>query len=592
MDKDHKIHNEEKYLKSYEKKLRSAYMRKVRNMFRLKKLRHKILASFSIVLFFVVLLSGFTIYSINAVNDDIESVLDQEMEVLITSERLVINLLDRTRLIQGHFLFGDIEYKRSYEAGLEESTNLEERAIEIIDSPDFLASLGKMSEWGDIAEEIFATYRLGRIPEARTMLDESLEPFGIELINEFQMHADNAEERITALSEEIQQNISTMMIFGVVISIIVIVLGITIAIFTARMITKPIGTLMKRMKSIAAGNLDNEALTVHTEDEIGQLVKASNDMNESMREIILKITDVTRSLSVHSEELTESTLEVRQGTEQISTTMEQLASGSETQASQASALSGIMANFSEKIEGVNQSTMLMQKESNGVLEMTNEGSVYMDSSTKQMQSIDTIVKEAVIKVEGLDEKAQDISKLVTVIREVADQTNLLALNAAIEAARAGEHGRGFAVVADEVRKLAEQVGRSVTDISEIVTTIQTAFNEVTAELNNGYKEVKGGTLQIQKTGEQFTGIRDSVTDMFGKIEHISDYLSEFAASSQKMNASIQEITAVSEESAAGTEQTFASTQQSNSAMEEVAGSAKDLATLAEELNGLLYQFKV
>lgn len=592
MDKDHKIHNEEKYLKSYVKKVRSAYMRKVRNMFRLKKLRHKILASFSIVLFFVVLLSGFTIYSINAVNDDIESVLDQEMEVLITSERLVINLLDRTRLIQGHFLFGDIEYKRSYEAGLEESTNLEERAIEIIDSPDFLASLGKMSEWGDIAEEIFATYRLGRIPEARTMLDESLEPFGIELISEFQMHADNAEERITALSEEIQQNIYTMMIFGVVISIIVIVLGITIALFTARMITKPIRTLMKRMQSIAAGNLDNEALTVHTEDEVGQLVKASNDMNQSMREIILKITDVTRSLSVHSEELTESTLEVRQGTEQISTTMEQLASGSETQASQASALSGIMANFSEKIEEVNQSTMLMQKESNGVLEMTNEGSVYMDSSTKQMQSIDTIVKEAVIKVEGLDEKAQDISKLVTVIREVADQTNLLALNAAIEAARAGKHGRGFAVVADEVRKLAEQVGRSVTDISEIVTTIQTAFNEVTTQLNNGYKEVKGGTLQIQKTGEQFTGIRDSVTDMFGKIEHISDYLSEFAASSQKMNASIQEITAVSEESAAGTEQTFASTQQSNSAMEEVAGSAKDLATLAEELNDLLHQFKV
>src|SRR5690606_14324370 len=119
-------------------------------------------------------------------------------------------------------------YKRSYDAGLEESTVLENHALEVIDSPEFLSSLGKLTEWGDIAEEIFSTYRMGRVPEARDMLDEELEPFGKELINEFYLHADSAEQSIIELSDDIQKNIYTMMIVGAVISAIVFILVVAI----------------------------------------------------------------------------------------------------------------------------------------------------------------------------------------------------------------------------------------------------------------------------------------------------------------------------------------------------------------------------
>src|SRR5690606_22934243 len=146
-----------------------------------------------------------------------------------------------------------------------------------------------------------------------------------------------------------------------------------------------------------------------------------------------------------------------------------------------------------------------------VLEMTHEGHELMEGSKSQMENIDKIVRDVVEKVQGLEHSAKKISNLVVVIRDISEQTNLLALNAAIEAARAGEHGKGFAVVAEEVRKLAEGVGSSVTDIQEIVKDIQNETNIVTNSLENGYMEVQQGTKQIQKTGETFETIKNAVT---------------------------------------------------------------------------------
>src|SRR5690625_3746532 len=215
----------------------------------------------------------------------------------------------------------------------------------------------------------------------------------------------------------------------------------------------------------------------------------------------------------------------------------------------------------------------------------------MNASTKQMAKIDEIVQDAVQKVEVLDKNSHEITKLVSVIQDIADQTNLLALNAAIEAARAGEHGQGFAVVANEVRKLAEEVSASVTDITNIVERNHAESNAVTEALHSGYDEVSHGATQIKETGETFNQINTSVMNMAERISVVSGNLSEIVASSQQMNSSIQEIAAISEQSAAGVEQTTASSQQTSSAMEEVVENTNELATLAEDLNQLGHKYK-
>ncbi|RKQ32532.1 methyl-accepting chemotaxis protein [Oceanobacillus halophilus] len=567
-------------------------MKKLGNLLNFKSVRAKILFGFGIVIVLAILLSTYTIFSIHKINSDLSEMMDRELSLLITDEQLANNMAHRSSLIRGYLLFESQTYKEEFQAGTENSIELENQALELSDSDELARLLEKKIEWGTLTDEVFAEYDQGNEEKAIELMETMVQPLGNELLEGFNNLALEREQEIKELGENIESSGETIFLFGIIISILVVVLGIIVSGITSFSITRPIRTVMEQMKSIASGNLNNEALHTKSRDEIGQLVHATNEMNDSMREIMIKINDVSTTVSTHSEELTQSANEIRSGTEQISTTMEELASGSETQANNTSDLSSMMGTYSQKMEEANTNGERVQEESHQVLEMTMEGSQLMDSSMKQMENIDKIVKESAQKVQGLDNQSQEISKLVYVIKDVADQTNLLALNAAIEAARAGEQGRGFAVVADEVRKLAEQVADSVTDISTIVGNIQNEFNVVTDYLNNGYQEVDQGTNQIRLTGEKFNGIRNSVTDMAENIKMITDNISDITSGTQEMNSSIQEIAAVSEESAAGVEETAAASQQTTSSMEEVAGSADELAKLAEELNGLVRQFKL
>ncbi|WP_342441644.1 methyl-accepting chemotaxis protein [Lysinibacillus sp. FSL K6-0057] len=272
--------------------------------------------------------------------------------------------------------------------------------------------------------------------------------------------------------------------------------------------------------------------------------------------------------------------------------MQELASGTETQASTTGDLAETMTAFKRSIHETTQEGIELSKHSSHVQNLTVSGKSLMVQSTKQMATINEIVLDSVKKVENLNEQSAEISKLVSVIDDISNQTNLLALNAAIEAARAGEHGKGFAVVADEVRKLAEQVQFSVTDIATIVHRIQGETGNVTSALQTGYEEVKKGTTQLDQTNETFEKISDAVEDMIDNITTISTNLNQLAQNSETINASIDDMASISQESAAGVEQTTATVEETAATMDEIARSANQLAGMAEELNTQLQQFKI
>lgn len=376
----------------------------------------------------------------------------------------------------------------------------------------------------------------------------------------------------------------------VVALIIVIIIGVILSLLITNRITKPIKSVMYRMNKIAAGDLSDPPLISHSADETGQLVRASNKMGENMRHLLDEMQTASEAVRHHSEDLTQFANEVHAGTDQIAATMEELAAGSETQAHSANQLAHGMGEFDTKMKDVNEKGELTETNSKKVQNLTDEGSRRMQASKEQMDTIYHIVHEAVEKVRGLDQQSKQISELITIVHDIADQTNLLALNASIEAARAGEHGQGFAVVATEIRKLAEEVATSVTDITEIVGNIQQESMNVTTSLQTGYQEVEVGASQIQTTLETFVQINTSITQMGEHITNMSNHLRDMTASSQDMNRSIEEVASSAEQAAAGIEEISATTEETSSSMEEIVRNSEKMEKLADKLHQMMTKF--
>ncbi|MER2226495.1 MAG: methyl-accepting chemotaxis protein [Carnobacterium sp.] len=564
----------------------------MKNRFKFKSIRAKILAGFAVTIVLMLVLSFYTINSINKTNDSVKQILEQEMALLIVDEKLSTNMNKRTSLMRGFMLYEDESYRQEFEDETDISIALENQALELSDSEKLDELISKKIEWGMLTDEALAAYDNGDMESVREIMVGQAQPIEKELVAGFSELAEEREKEINTIGQEAIGNGERVAIIGIIIMILVAVLSVVVAYLTSNNIVKPLNVVMQRMQSISAGDLSSEPLEITEKDETGKLSISMNKMQKTVKSVMKGIAKASEDLSSHSEELNQSASEVKSGSEQVAITMQELATGSETQATTASNLAVVMENFTKKVQSTNKNGEKIKDSSMGVLSMTTEGKQYMEDTSRQMAKIDEIVQDAVAKMATLDNQTQEINNLVVIIQKIADQTNLLALNAAIEAARAGEHGRGFAVVADEVRKLAEQVAVSIADITGFVEKIQTESKRVSDSLQTGYVEVEEGTSQIAKTGQTFNQINASVTTMVDGIKGISENLESIKVNSEIMNSSIEEIASVSEESAAGVEQTSAASQQITSSMEEVAGSSEQLANLAENLTEMVSHFKL
>ena len=559
----------------------------------MKSIKAKVLVAFSLIISLCVILGAFNIYSSNKSLVYSQDIIERELPLLIQDEKLLYNLAQRTAFVRAYILYGDDSYKERFLQYTEESQDIQEELLALSDSDKAKELIEKSVDWRTmIVERVFIQYEKGNEERAKEILKNEVAPISNEVMEGFKELASKREELIVASGETVIESGKSVKTTSIIMSIAAVLIGLVLALITANLITTPLLKIRDRMKMVADGELNHEPLEQKSYDELGELTVSANQMQKNLRDTIEKMLVVSQSVTNQSEDLTQSANEVQQGSKQIASTMYELSEGSESQASRAAEMVRMMDDFTGRIELAHLEGADVARSSTEILSLTKDGTALMRSSVQQMESIDGIVKNAVEQVKGLDSQSQQISQLVQVIKDISNQTNLLALNAAIEAARAGEHGKGFAVVADEVRKLAEEVTHSVGDITNIVSAIQNGSKTVVHSLEDGYTQVDEGTKQITLTGRTFETINHSVGNMEMKIQHITEELNYISTNSKKINQAIEDIAAVSEESAAGIEQVSASAQQSSSSMDEITNHASELASSAELLTAQVKKFQL
>ena len=398
-------------------------------------------------------------------------------------------------------------------------------------------------------------------------------------------------EKQQAIDEAKDKMASSITALFIVI-ILSILLGIVIALFIARIITKPIKAIQEVSIRIAEGDLTVDKVKVTSKDEVGQLTIAINTMIDNIKSLIKETAMLSQQVAASSEELTASANEISTGIEQVSATTEELASGASTLAEHANNTMDKIQQVSKEIEQINQNANQLGESSHKADLASKNGTDSVKKSMEQMTRIQGNVSSTANIIQGLGEKSKEINQILQVINDIASQTNLLALNAAIEAARAGEQGRGFAVVADEVRKLAEQAEKSTNQISGIVLAVQKEAEESGAAMNHVVQEVQAGTEAMEKNGEAFKEIAEIIDEMNQKIKEVTEAAKQINNSMGMAVESVENIAGISEESSAGTEELAASMEQQNASMQEINGMAASLAKVAENLEEAMAKFKL
>ena len=523
-----------------------------------------------IIIAFMVVLIGIGIWSLHSMNSKLEQIIKENNVKTMLAQKIQneAHTIDNGVLVIA--IVNDPSRTQSEQKMIENARvtfkNTLEQLEKIEKTPKGKALIDDIKENFDITQmtigKVLEHITAGDAQQGRDLLTGSLE-ISAKLTESCNSLMKYQEERSNISGEEAQGTFITAFVALTACGIVVFVIAVGLGLWLTKSITKPLSEGVFVAQRIAEGDLTAHIETVGT-DETGQLMGALKHMVTKLQGIISEVKTAAENIASASHELNASS--------------ELMSKGAGEQAGRAAQVATASEEMSQTVLDIAKNTSSIETSAIDTTKLAKNGEMVVNKSVDKVKFIAKTIDQSAQLIKSLGERSNQIGEIVNVINDIADQTNLLALNAAIEAARAGEQGRGFAVVADEVRKLAERTGNSTAEIGNMVKSIQNEVHQIVISMENITKEVKAGVDLSTEAGGVLRSIVESADKLHLMVQQIASATEEMAATSEEINKDIEMISSLS----AGT----------SGSSGEIAKASHELSQLSINLEDVVKGFKV
>lgn len=422
-------------------------------------------------------------------------------------------------------------------------------------------------------------------PQGRSLSQSVLKLWQDVLLVETDLQTVGVNELKTAIVTAQKKSVATRNIV-----LIMLVVAFSLGFITIRSISQPLYHLRKAMLGLAEGNLQMPTMPSATQDDIGETAKAYEDSVNKLRDMISRVSEVTSSLTTIVSELSPQIAATGAAADIVSQTMNELARGTQEQARAADEVASTIHSVVEQIDRTGQKTKVIAEYSTTVIAEARQGEEDTQTILRHINDLSDSSNKATTVIQSLQERSVQIETIVGKIREITEQTQLLALNASIEAARAGEYGRGFGVVAHEVGKLAEKSAQSVHDVEDVLGSIQEMVLNAVQVMEESVNQASQGRRVITETSERFNQIFASINKVAAEIQTVAIETSNLSQANQRVLEEIDTIAAISEQTAANTEEVMATVENQAGSVTQVAEAMKKLNDCSQELDVSVNRF--
>ncbi|WED54415.1 methyl-accepting chemotaxis protein [Exiguobacterium profundum] len=524
-----------------------------------------------------------------------DRVLSEGMQEMLLAENLSLAVTDAERYLNYYMLVANPKTLISLQGAQEQRDELMKKLKASSSDEKVLSWLGDLEKFNELLDR-----EMNRAVELRqqqdeigykTVLNTSVTPTTDRVRMTVTDLVEYKDELLASETKAVQAEAESSILWMLIISIGGVVIGILSLLALQRLFLKPINRLGRQARIMAEGDLTGEDIEVASNDELGDLVTAFNEMKHNLVGLIRRVGEASDKVTAYSEELYASTDHVATTTQGVSRLFEEMnvaAQGSSKRAEEGT------IGVNQAVDGLNQIAAASQgvnEQTIHTLEAANGGLETVQLAEKRMQEIRRANELTQQMVNRLSNQSLEIEKITRSITAITEQTNLLALNAAIEAARAGEHGKGFAVVAAEVRKLAEESKQSAIQIQTVVRDIQRDTEQVESAFEESSVHVENGVSQMGEVAEAFREIVSVIEETSRQMSEIAAATEEASANTTEVAVSVEDMSTNAVSTQRSVEEAGANVEEQLAAIQEINGIAETMSHMSSELKDVVHVFK-